>query len=140
MTTSPKVTATKLPKPRLVQSPRTTNSEVPQVFDSKADVKQATEAPQQRQQQQLSSATVCAPDHDAAQCVQQRTAEQVIDVPDDAGTSAQQRTVEQVVEVADATTAVNPLDQEPLDETQRVERPMRAKAAPVQEGSLARAV
>ena len=114
------------------------NSEVPQVCDSKADVEQATEAPQQRQQQQLSSATVCAPDHDAAQCVQQRTAEQVIDGPEDAGTSAQQRTVEQVVGLADETTAVNPLDQEPLDETQRVE--MRAKAAPVQEGSHARAV
>ena len=107
------------------------NSEVPQVCDSKADVEQATEAPQQ-QQQQLSSATVCAPDHDAAKCVQQRTAEQVIDGPDDAGTSAQQRTVEQVVEVADETTAVNPLDQEPLDETHRVD--MRAKAAPSPRG------
>ena len=108
------------------------NSEVPLVCDSKADVEQATEAPQQRQQHQLSSATVCAPDHDAAQCVQQRTAEQVIDVPDDAGTSAQQRTVEQVVKVADETTAVNQLDQEPLDETHRVE--MRAKAAPSPRG------
>ena len=65
------------------------NGEVPQVCDSKADVEQATEAPQQ-QQQQLSSATVQAPEHDAAQCLQQGTAEQVIDLPNDAGTSAQQ--------------------------------------------------
>ena len=61
------------------------NGEVPQECDSKADVEQSTEAPQQRQPQQLSSDTSGAPDRDAAQYVQQRTVEQVIDVPDDAG-------------------------------------------------------
>ena len=139
------------------------NGEVPQECDSKADVEQSPEALEQRQPQQLSSATVGAPDRDAAECVQQRTAEQVIDVPDDAGTSVQQRTAEQVVddagteaqqqtvvevvdettatkEVVDETTATKPLDREPLDETQRVERlAVRAKAAP-REGSLSRAV
>ena len=67
------------------------NGEVPQVCASTADVEQATEAPQQRQQQQLNAAAVRTSEDDAAQCVQQRTAEQIIDVPDDAGTSAQQR-------------------------------------------------
>ena len=107
------------------------NGEIPQERGPKADVEQATEAPQQRQQQQLSCATVCAPEHDATQCVQKRTAEQVIDVLDDAGTSAQQRTVE---------TAVHRLDKEPLDETQRVVGPVRAKAAPAHGGSLSRTV
>ena len=116
------------------------NGEVPQACASTADVEQATEAPQQRQQQQLSAAAVRTSEDDAAQCVQQRTAEQVIDVPDDAGTSAQQRTVEQVVEVEDETTAVHPLDEEPLDETQRAERLVRAGGAPAREGTLARAV
>ena len=116
------------------------NGEVHQECDSKSDVEQATEAPQQRQPQQLSSATVGAPDRDAAQYVQQRTVEQVVDVPDDAGTEAPQRTVEPVVEAVDETTATNPLDREPLDETQRVERSaVRAKAA-AREGSLSRAV
>ena len=41
------------------------------------------EAPQQRQQQRSTAAVHAS--EDAAQCVQQRTAEQVIDVPDDAG-------------------------------------------------------
>ena len=63
------------------------NGEVPEECDSKADVEQSPEAPEQRQPQQLSSTTVGAPDRDAAECVQQRTAEQVIDVPDDAGMS-----------------------------------------------------
>ena len=116
------------------------NGEAPQECDSKSDVEQATEAPQQRQPQQLSSATVGAPDRDTAQYVQQRTVEQVVDVPDDAGTEAPQRTVEPVVEAVDETTATNPLDREPLDETQRVERSaVRAKAA-AREGSLSRAV
>ena len=100
-------------------------------------MEQSTEAPRWRQPQQLSRATVGAPDRDAAQCVQQRTVEQVVD---DVGTEAQQRTVERVVEVIDETTATNPLDREPLDETQRVERSaVRAKAAP-RGGSLSRAV
>ena len=74
-----------------------------------------------RQQQQLSAAAVRASEDDAAQCVQQRTPEQV-------------------VEVEDETTAVHPLDEEPLDETQRVERLVRAGGAPAREGTLARAV
>ena len=102
-------------------------------------MEQATEAPQQRQQKQLSSATVCSPEHDAVQVFSNELLNKVIDVPGDAGTGAQQRSVAHVVEVADGTTVVNLLDQEPLDETQRVERPVRTKAAPVQEGSLARA-
>ena len=100
-------------------------------------MEQSTEAPQQ---QQISSATVCAPDPDAAQCAQQQTGEQVVDVPDDdAGTEAQQRKVEQAVDVP-LVTAEDTIDQKPLDETQRGRRPVSAKAAPVQEGSLSRAV
>ena len=72
------------------------NGEVPQECASKAVVEQSTEAPQQqqRQSQQLHSDTDGAPDCDSAQRVQQRTVEQVVDVPDDAGREAQQRTVE----------------------------------------------
>ena len=124
------------------------NGEVPQECDSKANVEQSTEAPQQRQPLQLCSDTDGAPDCDSAQHVQQRTAEQFIDVPDDAGTSVQQRSVEQVVDVlddagtdaqqrtveqvvdapAETEPATHPLDCEPLDVTQRVERPeVRAK-------------
>ena len=112
--------------------------EVPQVCASTADVEQATEAP--------GSNSSSAPQQSAHQktmllsVFSKRTAEQVIDVPDDAGTSAQQRTVEQVVEVDDETTAVHPLDEEPLDETQRAERLVRAGNAPAREGKLARAV
>ena len=77
---------------------------------------------------------------DAAQCAQQQTGEQVVDVPDDdAEMEAQQRKVEQAVDVQPVT-AVDTIDQKPLDETQRGRRPVSAKAAPVQEGSLSRAV
>ena len=96
----------------------------------KADVEQVTQAPQQ-QQPRLSTASVREPEHDAAQSTQQRTAEQVVNVPDDVELQqtapVQQRIVEQAVGASN-------LDQEPLNVTQRVQ----AKAAP--EGSISRAV
>ena len=118
-------------------------------------MEQSTEAPQQRQPQQLCSDTDGAPDCDSAKHVQQRTAEQVIDVLDDAGTSAQQRTVGQVVDAptetgtaetvpAETEPATHPLDGVPLGVTHRVERPeVRAKRAPrppLLEVSLSRSV
>ena len=79
---------------------------------------QATEAPQQRQQQRLSTAAVLVLDQDAAQSTQPGTAEQVVDV-------------------LDGTEAVHQLDRELLDVTQRV---VQAKSASAPEGCLARAV
>ena len=104
------------------------NGGVPQERDSKANVGQSTEAPQQQQQQsqQLCCDTDGAPACDSAQRVQQRTVEQVIDVPTES-------------ETAETEPATFTLDRELLDVTQRV---IRAKAAPrtLAECSLSRAV
>ena len=81
-------------------------------------MEQATEAPQQRQQQRLSTAAVLVSEQYAAQSTQPRVAEQVVDV-------------------LDGTEAVHQLDREPLDVMQRV---VQAKSAPAPEGCLARAV
>ena len=125
MATSPRVRATKLPD----EVAKKEDGKVPQVCDSEADVEHATEAPQQ-QQQQLNTAAVREPD-DAAHGTKQRTAEQVVAVPDDEELQqtepVQQRSVEQAVEALS-------LDEEPLNVTQRVP----SKSAP--EGSTARAV
>ena len=123
MTTSPRENATRLPEPRSMKSPRKKTAKFLRYVHQQQMWNKRQRPPAVPQQQQLSAAAVRASEDDAAQCVQQRTAEQIIDVPDDAGTSAQQRTVEHVVEVDDETTAVQPLDEEPLDETQRAERP-----------------
>ena len=95
--------ATRLPKPRLIQSPRTKTAK----FLRNAIQRQMWNKRQRPHDSSSnsSSGTVGSPDRDATQYVQQRTIEQVIDVPDDAGTEAQQRTVEQVVPKATATPA-----------------------------------
>ena len=104
------------------------NCEVPAECDSTANVERSTEAPQQRQPQQLCSDTNGAPDCESAKHVQQRIAEQVIDVR----TSAHQRTVGQVVDAPTETVTVEtvpaetePLDRVPLGVTHCVERPER---------------
>ena len=100
-----------------MKSPKKENGEVPQVYESRADVEQATEAPQQRQQQQLSTGALLVSEQGGVQSTQPRTAEQVVDVPDVAAQSTQQRTAQQVVDVPDETEPVQQLDREPLDVT-----------------------
>ena len=118
-------------------------------------MEQSTEAHSSGSHSSSAATQTVLPTAISAQHVQQRTAEQVIDVLDDAGTGAQQRTVGQVVDAptetgtaetvpAETEPATHPLDGVPLGVTHRVERPeVRAKRAPrppLLEVSLSRSV